>query len=171
MKHWTEIVTQNFRLSPKPEMITGNYYIEALEGAKRSTVPKELRARATYIYDISYVSTYFARLLKPLNIELDCDAFEALLKQAATSSESLTLEIGSQSSREFESFYQCMQDEITGFAALLPNQSGSRNPKDYTPRWDQAVRFLEKLENITKIEYQGKALTREEVKTRLGRLK
>jgi hypothetical protein len=106
-----------------------------------------------------------------LNIELDCDAFEALLKQAATSSESLTLEIGSQSSREFESFYQCMQDEITGFAALLPNQSGSRNPKDYTPRWDQAVRFLEKLENITKIEYQGKALTREEVKTRLGRLK
>lgn len=72
---------------------------------------------------------------------------------------------------EYQAFYEAVHDELATFAAQLPSSSlGSRNPSDYPLRYYHAVKLLEKLENLCNIEFQGKALTQDEVKKRLGRM-
>ncbi|MFN7762539.1 MAG: hypothetical protein ACK5RE_17980 [Pseudanabaena sp.] len=170
--HWSDVTPQPFLRKPCSEMLTPQGFpVVQTAGARNSRVAPELREVVEVIHDSTYVTAFFNKSFSAIGLPavsenelLECIKNGCNPLQSAASSDHTV--------NEYQAFYEAIHDELSTFAAMLPESgNGSRNPNDYTARWYHAVKLLEKLENLCQIEFKGKALTQEEAKKRLGRLK
>lgn len=156
---------------PNREMLTEQgYIVPQTAGARNTKVPAELREIVEVKFDASYVVAFFNNAF--MKLDFPTVSLDEFLERVARGANPLLPSDSNQvTTNEYQVIYERIMDEMATFAAMLPESGkGSRNPNDYTARWYQAVKFLERLETICNIEFKPKTLSKEDAQKQLARL-